>query len=103
MAGSDVSVFNCASSSRNILQNNIYTMKHKFLDLEGQLLIFNTVGLIEIFCERGFLIFKNTGFIIITISADGKVHFNANLLIQNQVSKFGLKPTVLYQLGHVFI
>ena len=43
------------------------------------------------------------GFIIITISADCKVHFNANLLIQNQVSTFGLEPTVLYQLGHVFI
>ena len=34
---------------------------------------------------------------------DCKLHFNANLLIQNQVSTFGLKPTVLYQLGHVFI
>ena len=75
VVGSDVSVFNCASSSRNIFQNNIYTLKHKFLDLEGQLWIINTVGLIEIFCERGFLIFKNTGFIIITISADCEVHF----------------------------
>ena len=64
------------------------------MDLEGHLLIINVVGLIEIFCERGFLIFKNTGFVVISISLDCKVHFNANLLIQNKRSTFGLKPTM---------
>ena len=73
------------------------------MDLEGHLLIINVVGLIEIFCERGFLIFKNTGFVVISISLDCKVHFNANLLIQNQRSTFGLKQTVLYQFGHIFV
>ena len=99
--GTDVSVINCASSSRKILQNNIYTMKHRFLGTEGELLILNKIGLIEIFCERGFLIFKNTGFTIITISSDCKVHFNAHLLLQNNVFTFGLKPTVIYQLKHL--
>ena len=77
-------------------------MKHRFLDTEGELLILKKIGLIEILCERGFLIFKNTGFAIITLSPDCRVHFNANLLIQNSVSTFGLKLTGLYQLKHVF-
>ena len=76
-------------------------MKHQFLDTEGKLLILNKIGLIEIFCERGFLIFKNTGFTIITISSDCKVHVNAHLLLQNNVFTFGLKPTVIYQLKHL--
>ena len=46
---------------------------------------------------------KNTGFTIITISSDCTVHFNANLLLQNGVFTFGLKPKVIYQLKHVFM
>jgi hypothetical protein len=46
---------------------------------------------------------NSTGFVVISISLDCKVHFNANLLIQNQRSTFGLKQTVLYQFGHIFV
>ena len=103
VAGKDGQEFDCASTDRHILQENIYIMKHKFLDVEGHLLIINVVGLIEIFCERGFLLFKNTGFVVISISFDCKVNFNANLLIKNTRSTFGLKPTVLYQLKQGFV
>ena len=48
VAGTDASVFNCASSSHKILQNNICTIKHRFLYTEGELLILKKIGLIEI-------------------------------------------------------